>query len=145
MKLITKGQIGAIYGLLRKHGLSDDKARIINEISGGRTGSTAALYFNEAHQWISAMTKLEEKKSDPAQRMINNIVAMAREMQVVYRQDVVNADGRVQTKSNYSRLNKWMKESSYLKKPLRDYTYEELPKLVSQYKNIYFSWLKTRS
>jgi hypothetical protein len=32
----------------------------------------------------------------------------------------------------------------YLKKPMNDYTYMELPTLVTQYKNVYTDWLHSQ-
>lgn len=151
MKSITKSQIAAIHALLGKHGLSDDKKQIIEQISGGRVSSTAGLCFDEAMQWINAMNgpsrpsrREGHQHTDPdkRQRMINAIIAMAHEMGTISRDTIADAHGRLILKNNYEKLNKWMVEKSYLKKPLNKYSYPELPKLVSQFKNVYFSWLK---
>jgi hypothetical protein len=144
MTQITKSQIAAMHVLLHKHKLQDDKRDIIRQISKGRTESTLELTFTEAQTWINAMNKGESfnsKKEDPRQRMINSIIAMAREMGTVRRKKVVDAAGKIQEKSDYSDFNKWMVEHSYMKKDLNKYTYEELPKLVSQFKQVYRSWL----
>ncbi|HRO70895.1 MAG TPA: hypothetical protein PK951_10960, partial [Chitinophagaceae bacterium] len=93
MKGITKAQISAIYGLLRKNGLSDDKARVVQQISNGRTDSVSKLHFNEALEWISAMNKGQAEQHKPEQRMINHIIAMAREMGVIQRMHVVRPNG----------------------------------------------------
>jgi hypothetical protein len=145
MTQITKSQIAAMHVLLHKHKLQDDKRDIIRQISKGRTESTLELTFTEAQTWINAMNKGEsfnsKKEEDPRQRMINSIIAMAREMGTVRRKKVVDAAGKIQEKSDYSDFNKWMVEHSYMKKDLNKYTYEELPKLVSQFKQVYRSWL----
>ena len=43
---------------------------------------------------------------------------------------------------NKSHLNNWMLKSSYLHKSLNDYTYAELPKLITQFENLFKSYLK---
>lgn len=146
MRDITKVQISQIHAILSKFNLMDDKRRIISEISNGRTESTTALTFQEAQNWINAMNKAiqrpVQKKENPGQKMINSVIAMAREMGVITRQQVVKPGVGLVWESNYDRFNKWMLESSCLKKRINDYTYEELNKLVSQYKAIYADWLK---
>lgn len=37
---------------------------------------------------------------------------------------------------DYNRLNKWMLQYGYLKKPLNDYKANELPKLFKQFKTL---------
>ncbi len=147
MQMISKEQIYIFNTLLTKHGLQDDKREIISSISGGRTESTLQLTWWETQQWINAMNKQGGKPAgnrpnDPRQRMINSIVAMAREMNMVKRVSVVNERGTVEAKSDYRQLNEWMMQKSYLKKMLRQYSYSELPKLVSQFKALYASWMK---
>lgn len=140
---ITKLQISQMHAILSKKGLMDQKREIVGMISKGRTFSMMQLTQWEAQMWINAMNKAttQPKSEDPRQKMINRIIAIAREMGVVQRKNFADANGQLKHKSDYSRLNEWMKEKSYLKKPLNQYTYEELPTLVSQYNNIYISWL----
>lgn len=144
MKQVTRDQVVAFHALLKKHGLSDEKASIVRQLSNGRATSTRDLYEEEIQGWINAMNRQRPEQEDPRQKMINSLVAMAREMGVVVRRNMIGADGKIEYKSDYSRLNQWMQESSYLKKPMKDYSYEEFPKLVSQYKAVYQSWLKNR-
>ena len=145
MTPINKSNIAAFHALLNKHGLKDEKKNIVQELSGNRTSSTKDLYQEEILPWISAMNiKIIPKQEDPRQKMINKIIAIAREMGVIVRKAAVATDGKVIEKSDYSNFDKWMRERSYLKKPLKEYAYDELPKLVSQYNNLYESWLLKR-
>jgi hypothetical protein len=143
MREISKEQIWKFHAILRQHNLSDDKRSIIKEISGGRTESTTELTWDEANDWIAKMNGITKRSElpDPRQKMINKVIAMAREMGVIKRQPVVS-NGGMKTVSDYTDFNKWMREKSYLKKSLNSYSYEELPTLVTQYKNIYESWLR---
>lgn len=141
MKMITKSQIAAIHALLRKHDLTDNKKDIIEQISGGRVSSTSHLYFDEAMAWINAMNKAWPAEPEKQKRMINYIFAMAHEMGWIKEVTVVTAKG-MEKKKDYKDVHAWIETKGYLKKPLRQYTYEELPKLVTQFRNVYFSWIK---
>lgn len=144
MREITKTQIAAIHVILRDHGLTAEKPRIISEISGGRTESTRCLYFEEARQWINAMNGLKKPEPDPRQKMVNSILAMAHEIKLIEKESAVTSSG-IKQKNNYRHLNEWMLKYSYLKKPLNEYKYAELPTLVTQFKSFYFSRIKQRS
>jgi hypothetical protein len=144
---ITTAQIGAFHALLKKHGLNADKHEIVKELSKGRATSTKDLYAEEVQLWINAMNKAGRTSvftymGNPGQKMINSVIAMAREMGMITRKQVVNAAGKMEWKSDYRKFNEWMLAGSCLKKKLNNYSYEELNKLVSQYKAIYTSWLK---
>lgn len=144
MREISKSQIAAIHVLLRDHGLSGEKARVISEISNGRTESTRMLTFEEARQWINAMNGLKKPEADPGQKMVNSILAMAHEIKLIEKETIVTGSG-IKTKNNYRHLSEWMLKYSYLKKPLNEYKYAELPTLVTQFKSFYFSRIKSRS
>lgn len=148
MSNISKWQMGAIYGIMKKINRSDDKDAVVREISNNRTNSMSSLTYNEANEWIKAMnaalgTKKPLKPADEKrQRMINSIIAMAREMGVIVRRSVIEPGGSMKVVSDYTEFNKWMREKSTGKKILNEYKTEELPQLVTQYKAIYSSWLK---
>ncbi len=148
-KQITKSQIAAIHVLLHRHNLQDEKRTIIEEISGGRCSSTTQLTYEEARQWIAAMNKGQKRPETnleqdvKRQRMINSIIAMAREMGVIKRVPVVGDAGQLESKSDYSQFNQWLLTKSCVKKStLNDVQTSQLPELVTQYKNIYQSWLQ---
>ncbi|HLO37372.1 MAG TPA: hypothetical protein VK173_02670 [Lacibacter sp.] len=138
---ITKPQIAAFHALLREHNLSDDKANIVEQISNGRTRSTTELSFFEAQGWIKAMNEKKQTKEDPRKRMVNHIIAMATEIGFVKWENKVGSNGRLKTVRNYADLHAWILKYGYLKKKLNDYTYEELPTLVTAFKNVYLSKL----
>lgn len=144
---ITKEKITAFYTLLRTNGLADDKAAICLQLSNGRTGRVSQLTYQEAQQWINAMNQQgrnyqaqEDKKK--CQPMINKLIATAHEMGWIKQAAEVQPDGTVKLKKDYTDLHKWVNKYGYLKKPLNDYTYTELPTLVSAFDNVYKAWLK---
>lgn len=149
MRSITKQQISAIHALLSKHNLLEEKRQIIAQISNGRTESTTALTWTEAQQWINAMNKGKEYKPNPIaekdkQKMINAMIATAHEMGWIKKKTVAQPDGSLVQKNDYTDLHAWVEKYGYLKKPLKQYTYEELPTLVTAFRKVYFAWLKNR-
>lgn len=49
------------------------------------------------------------------------------------------------TEPDYERLNNWMLKYSYLHKPLNEYAYKELSRLVTQFKGLYYSQKRKKS
>jgi hypothetical protein len=144
MTNINKAQIAAFHALLKQHGITDQKADIVQQLSNGRVTSTKDLYSEEIQPWIIAMNnnKAAGKAEDkPGDKMIRSIIAMAREMGIITRHQVVTVNG-LEWKSNYTRFNEWLLTKSTAKKAnLNLCSYEELNNLVTQYKAIYTSWL----
>lgn len=141
---ITKAQISAFHALLKQHGLSDDKANIVEQLSNGRTRSTTGLTYTEAMQWINAMNAKAPKQEDPRKRMVNHIIAMAIEIKFVKWEQKVDAGGKIKMARNYIDLHAWIEKYGYLHKKLNDYSYEELPTLVTQFKSLYLVKLKAK-
>ena len=144
MKDITKTQIAAVHVLLDKHGLTDDKANIIKQISNGRTSSTRELKFEEAMRWINAMNNKQPNDSDKKQRMFKHIIAMAHEMGWIKKEKRVMREGDIKVVNIYDDLHAWVEKYGYLHKPMHKYTYEELPKLVTQFKAVYADKMKLK-
>jgi len=146
-KTITKSQIAAIHTLLHKHNLMEEKRQVIEQISNGRTSRTTELTWTEAQQWINAMNQGHEYMPPKTQhpnkdKMIKSIIAMAHEMGWIKRETIAQPDGSLKPQNNYSDLHDWVLKFGYLKKPLNEYSYEELPILVTAFRNVYSGWLK---
>lgn len=143
MKPIAPSQIAAFHALLKQHGIQDQKAEIVQQLSNNRASSTKELFSEEIQPWINQMNKLNKPAAQKSkQQMINTIIAAAHEMGWIRKETIVQPDGSIKTMNNYDHLNKWINEKGYLKKPLNDYTYNELPKLVTAFRNVYASWLQ---
>lgn len=135
MESATKEQIKAINAILAKQGLMDDKKNIVQSWTQGRTTSTKDLYFNEAWLLVQALKNeslpsIEELRKE---RMARKIIAMAHEIGWIKPVSVVDPERGLVTKKDYTRLHDWIIKYGYLKKELREYTYMELPKLVTQF------------
>lgn len=129
----NQAQVKAIYSLLGKNGLRDEKENIVRSFTTGRTTSVRAMSFNQAAALIGHLKSLdvEDKAGD---KMRNKIISMAHEMG--WRKPGTD-------QIDMKHLNGWCIAHSYLKKKLDDYKYRELPKLVSQFEEVYKSYLKT--
>lgn len=138
MKRSTISQIAAIHTLLSKQGLKDDKANIVQSFTAGRTTSTKEMSMDEAAALIGHLKSMDpqDKGSD---RMRNKILSMAHEMG--WTLPVAGDPLPVKPKVDMDHVNAWCKSHGYLKKKLDDYTYTELPKLVSQFEEVYRSFI----
>lgn len=127
---ISKQQIQIIQTLLNKQGLADQKEALVSSFTHERTTSLREMTSSEAFALIQHF-----KKDDPRTKMQRNIIAMAHEMKWQ------KADG----KADMDRINGWVANYGYLKNKhicLNQYSYSELPALVSQFKQVYKSYLK---
>lgn len=133
--LLNKGQLTAIAVTCNQLHISKEaKAVMVAGFSDGRCTSSKDLYSNEARDMLLHLETL--KPVDHSRnKMIGKILYYAHEMgwTKTNRDNKVVADGK--------RVDNWMLSHSYLKKKLNQYTYNELPKLVSQFEQVYKSFL----
>ncbi len=137
---ITKPQIQAINVCLTKIGnqrgekySAGEKAELMLRYSKGRTDTTTGLYITEARQLLTDLNKLLNNNTPPpGEKMRKNIIAMAHEMKWQL------PNGKI----DMQRVNGWCAKFGYLHKKLNEYTADELPQLVTQFKNVYKSYLK---
>lgn len=129
-KPITPKQIQLISVLIHKQGLTAHKVEIIEGVSGGRTSSTKGMTAAEASDLIAHLTKTSSDMN-VSSKLMKKLFAMAFEMGWSPKEKRVQPDGSIKEITNYSRLHGWVEKYGYLKKPLRNYTYNELPKLVT--------------
>lgn len=128
----------AINTILSKRGLMDLKKGMMLQASEGRTDHSSELYFEEAHQLLVALNTSQPTTNT---LMLRKLFAMAFEMGMIEARMMVSAkmepqqqtNYNIQTKNDYGRLYAWVNKYGYLKKELRAYSYEELPKLLSQF------------
>lgn len=128
---MTPQQNATIHALLGKLGLTNQKANIIAGITNGRTESSKELNpieVGELIKWLQVEDKrMFDKQKEQCNQMRRKILAKA------HRIGWELSDG----KADVQRVNNWCIEKSYLKKPLNDYTFAELPELVSQFDKVY--------
>jgi hypothetical protein len=136
----TPQQITALHAALHAKNLLGKKAEIVEAVTHGRTSSSKLLTTDEAHALIADLNK-NYVKADEGKKMRGSIIAMAHDMGMIPTINIVVNDSII-PKKDYSHLDAWMHRYSYLKKKLFDYTYAELPTLVTQFKKVYEAHLK---
>jgi hypothetical protein len=140
MKKITPRQIKAIQTAIRANGLQEQKEALVLQYTNNRETSVANMTFAEAQQLLQVLNA-PKTTPDPRQKMYNQMIAAAHEMGWIKKQSIVQPGGSIKVINNYDDLHNWVLKYGYLKKPLSKYTYEELPKLVTAFRNLYQTWL----
>lgn len=112
------------------HIVGDDKEVMILGFTGGRSSSRSDLTFLEAKKLIQHL-----KQTDPnepaADKMRKKIISLAHEMHWKLPSG----------KADMKRIDEWAKKYGYKHKSLDNYSYKELPTLVSQFENMYKGFL----
>lgn len=140
----TSKQLQYIHAALHRKGLLQHKAEMVSSYTNGRSESSKDMTMEEANEMLQALNghQPDEEKKD---KMIKHLIAMAHEIGWITEQAVVNGQGEVGKKKDYSRLHAWVEKYGYLKKKLNQYKFHELPTLVTAFKNVYQGWLKKNS
>lgn len=135
MQPITTEQIKAISAACAKMRFGKDtKAAMVESFSDGRCTSTKDLTKDEARAMLMKLNDMQPV--DPVMlKMKNKIFYYAHEMGWTK----LNAAGKLV--ADGTRVDGWCLNYSYLKKKLNNYTYKELPKLVSQFEAVYKHFL----
>jgi hypothetical protein len=138
--MASQEQVKAIYTLLGKFGLRDEKESIVRSFTANRTDSTRAMKDKEAAALIGHLKSMDvvDTRSD---KMRKKILSMAHEMGWSSSAKATE-DKQAKRKIDMEHVNNWCKSHGYLHKPLDDYTYNELPRLVSQFEQVYKDYLK---
>ena len=136
--LITPAQNRRLHQLLNQLGLQDDKAGLVAYFSAKRATSTKDLEQHQAQALIDYLAGLQRPAATPQQpgpddaanRMRRKIFAIGRAI------GWLSGHTAEDLAMNKAKLDAFLTERGYLKKPLRQYTAAELPKLVSQFEQI---------
>jgi hypothetical protein len=131
----NKNQIIAINTALSKKGLMDEKRNIISNATNGRTTSSRDLFFDEAHSLLQFLNTDTDTTQEKADKMVRKLFAMCYDLGWIKEKPVVGKGGKIEMKKDYSTLYEWVEKYGYLKKELRKYSYEELPKLLTQFQH----------
>lgn len=143
---ITHQQIRRLYFLLDQLGIRHLKNDLVMDASGGRTESARELKNLEMNELLTHLdNKLKEAKNESQpkpgsvqkmDRMRKRILSMCYSIGWTR----YNPEKRRQ-EVDMDRLEAWLLKYGYLHKPLNDYTYMELPALVTQAERLLLSTL----
>ena len=138
----TTQQLKAIFTACKELGVDDDgRSELVIGITDGRSSSCKDLTFQEAKQLIEHLNKLLNRpkptlneRARQADNMRKKILGFFHEMNY-----------RIKGKIDMEKVEETILKKGYLKKPLNAYTYNELPKLVTQMQAIRNSYIKNVS
>jgi hypothetical protein len=141
-QLSSPAQRTAIAAACARQGLDKEmKQQLVHQYSQGRTTSSTQLTRHEAAALLAAIAKPGSKpanQDDAAARMRRQVIAIFHECGWhTEREPVGGSQNR--PKIDMNRVNAWCIQHGYLHKKLNAYTYQELPKLVTQAKK-YLEW-----
>ena len=133
-----------LHALLAHANLTDQKANLVMSFTSGRTDKSSEMNAIEAKEMIAYLRQqIPDIKSNPleakADKMRKKILSMARELGWTVL--MTNDEGIKQLKADMLRINAWCAKYGYLHKPLNNYTFEELPKLISQFGKLHEQFL----
>jgi len=128
------------FALLKQLGIKTDDERheLIYDFTDGRTSSSKDLTEVEMNLLITRLRRQSSgtisagftPRNDAANKMRRKIISMA--YQIGWTERTPNGD-----KADMLRINGWCHKFGYLHKPLNDYALPELPRLVTQFENMY--------
>ncbi len=128
---MREAQLKRLHVLLGQTKLMDQKPSLVSSFSNGRTESSRELTDVEAEDlinWLDAQQRI----NDPGDRQRKLIIHYAHQM----------GYEREPGKIDMDRVNAWCIKFGQYHKPLNDHTLKELPYLVTQFEQVYKSFLK---
>jgi hypothetical protein len=131
----TNSQIQIIQTLITKTGNRDIKEEIILGFTEGRSKSIKDLSEKATKDLIKHLKELDPDERS-ADTMRKKIISMAHELNWRLPLEAGKAP-----RVDMRRLDAWLQKYSYLHKKLDSYTYDELPKLVTQFESVYQKFL----
>lgn len=137
MKGIASQQIITIHTLLPAEVKLDKelKAALISQYTGDENKtSTRDLSYSQAYELIKDLQA--NKNASPiflrSDKMRKKIISMAHDMGWQYW-----SEAKQKMCANIKEIDSWCEKYGYKHKALDDYTYEELPALVTQFESLY--------
>jgi len=131
MNLITNKQLQYLTSLMTKQQMLGYSSELALKVSNQRVFEMQSLTSLEASNLIKLLQN-SDSKAVQSDTMRKKMISMAREMGWVLVKDNPT-NGTPMLEANMERINNWCKQYGYLHKTLNQYTFEELPKLVSQF------------
>jgi len=138
--MITSTQNKLLHALLAQANLTAQKANLIHGTTNGRTEKSSELSNFEANELIRYLrTKLPQLSTNgldaKADKMRKKILSLAWQMNWTY------TNTKRAIVCDIKRVDTWCEKYGYLHKPLNEYTYQELPRLLTQFEAVYNSYI----
>jgi len=136
LKQLTPAQLKCINTIVSKQNINKEiKQLIIGGFTAGRSTSSKDLCYEEAVAVIKHL-KQNDPNREGADKMRKKILYYAHEMGW---QQLKNG----KLVADLRRIDLWCLQFGYLKRKLDNYSYQELPKLVSQFESMYKHYIKS--
>jgi hypothetical protein len=140
----TSQQIRQFRAILAKLKIMDMKDDIVLDASDGRTEHASELSQDELQQLIETLneksfteeTELKLRRDYKANNMRKRIFSICHQIGWIKWSDDKN-----KMIVDIDKLTEWLKKYGYLHKNLNDYKYNELPKLINQFENVFKNYL----
>lgn len=129
----VKKKTSTIRFLMKRLKIDEEtKEEIVYDLTNGRTSHVSELFENESTALLKRLMNETGMDKSPAVKMRRKIISMAHEMRWEYNGGQINME----------KINEWCIKFGYLHKELNKYTEQELPALVTQFEQVYHSYLK---
>jgi hypothetical protein len=134
---VTPAQLRKINTIISKRGISKDaKEAIMLGFTAGRSASSKDLRYAEASELIKHL-EAGDPNREAAEKMRGKILYYAHEMGWhTFKNGRFVADVK--------RIDEWCLKYGYMKRKLDGYSYQELPRLVSQFEAVYKHYISNR-
>jgi hypothetical protein len=142
----TIGRHRRLYGLFHETGTEKFRQDLVFSFSHGRTDSSSELSDLECDELIHHLEKMTRKEHGPTLSGVDYKGQQQRRriLSLCYNIGWVKWNqGKGKHEIDWERLKGWMQKYGYLHKPMNDYTYTELQRLVKQFENMATAVLST--
>ena len=126
----TKNQHKVLFGLLSKLNWIHQRSSLALQFSDNRTDSTSKLYEHECDYLIEFL-KTEINKTKEEAELTKKELYQRKFFYYCH-----ELGWKKNGKLDYLRINAWLLKYSYLKKPLKQYEEQQLPKLLQQIEKV---------
>lgn len=121
-----KQKLRILHAFLAKNDLMEEKKSIILEHTKQRTDSAGQMNELELSSLIDFFSRSKPSNKESANNMRRKIIAICASTMKMVKEG----------KPDMTRIYDFVEENGYLSKEFNQYSYDELPKLVSQFEKI---------
>lgn len=131
----TLEQNAVLHKLLGELGIEPElKSELVFQYTNGRTERSSQMNVEECQALINHLNHIKkEVRPDKEDKMRKKILSICHEM------NWKTPQGKI----DWDRLNNWMLKYGYLKKRLNEYSFTELPTLVTQFESLLRTYYAT--
>jgi len=144
----TNEQNRRLHALLNQTGLMDEKAELVKSFSAIGSLSSKDLLIDEATRLIKYLEETLHVRSSVPVAPVNNLSELDKEGNQMRRKMFALGYEMNWGKDQHTvkaRLDDWCISRGEFKKALNKHSYKELARLITQFENVYKSYLRSLS